>query len=94
MADELVEPTRVVNRIDDPELPFGGRWIYEMQPNGSGSVVTITEEGEVYNPVFRVMSRFVFGHHGELERYARDLVRHFGEDGAIRRVQTRSAARR
>lgn len=90
VADERVEPTRVVNRIDDPELPFGGRWIYEIQPHGSGSLVTITEEGEVYNPLFRVMSRFLFGHHGELERYARDLARHFGEDVAIRRVEARA----
>ena len=35
--------------------------------------VTITEDGEVYNPIFRFMSRFVFGHAATLDEFVRDL---------------------
>ena len=62
---EVVEsrpPERLVVRIADPDLPFGGTWTYELQPEGAGTRVTITEHGQVFNPIFRFMSRFVFGH--------------------------------
>ena len=65
---EQVQPERVVTRIADPELPFGGTWTYELRRDGTGTHVTITERGEVYNPVFRFMSRFVFGHTATMER--------------------------
>lgn len=58
----------VVSRIADPDLPFGGTWTYELRPDGDGTRVTITERGEVYNPVFRFLSRFVFGHTATMER--------------------------
>ena len=34
---------------------------------GSAHALTITERGEVYNPIFRFMSRFVFGYTGTME---------------------------
>lgn len=74
---ETAAPTRVVNRIADPKLPFGGRWIYEVAPEGGGSALTITENGEVYNPLFRFVSRFIMGHTATIEKYQRDVVAHF-----------------
>lgn len=68
---EIVESApdrRVVSRIADPDLPFGGSWTYELQPDGTGTRVTITERGEVYNPIFRFLSRFVFGHTATMEK--------------------------
>jgi hypothetical protein len=59
----------MVVRIADPDLPFGGTWTYELKQEESGTRVTITERGEVYNPIFRFMSRFVFSHTATLERY-------------------------
>src|SRR5688500_4076087 len=50
---ELVEsepPRRMVSRIA-PGLPFGGDWVYELSPVDTGTRLTITERGEVYNPV-------------------------------------------
>ena len=38
-------------------------------------MVTITEHGQVFNPVFRVMSRFVFGHTATIEAYLTNLAR-------------------
>jgi len=58
---EAVEPSRIVTRIVG-ETAFGGTWTIEIVPVGHGSRVTITERGEVYNPIFRTLSRFVFGH--------------------------------
>lgn len=69
MAVEHSEPPRrLVTRIE-PGLPFGGTWTYEIAPAGAGSLLTITEDGEVYNPIFRFMSRFIFGHDGTLAAY-------------------------
>ena len=80
---EIVEskaPMRLVTRIADPNLPFGGTWEYALQPApGGGSDLTITEHGEVYNPVFRFISKFVMGQHSTINRYLRSLGRKFGE---------------
>ena len=64
---ETMAPARVVSRIADPDLPFGGTWTYELSADGSGTRVTITERGQVYNPIFRFVSRFVFGHTATME---------------------------
>jgi len=69
VVDESSKPTRLVTRIDDRSLPFGGTWTYELAPATGGTAVTITERGEVYNPLFRFMSRFVFGHTATMEAY-------------------------
>ena len=80
-------PRRLVSRIDDPDLPFGGRWIYDLVPAADGTTLTITEEGEVYNPFFRFFSRFVFGHYQTLETYSRDLARHLDASAEPVRVE-------
>ena len=69
---EIVEqtpPSRLVTRIADPDQPFGGTWTWEITPEGSGSRITVTERGEVYNPVFRFMARFVFGYTSTIESH-------------------------
>jgi uncharacterized protein YndB with AHSA1/START domain len=73
-------PWRLVSRIADPSLPFGGSWTYDVAPDARGSRVTITEEGVVHHPVFRFMSRYVFGHHATQEAYLRALGHKFGHD--------------
>ena len=74
-VDETQEPQRLVVRIDDAGLPFGGTWTYDLRASGGGTRVTVTERGEVYNPLFRFMSRFVFGHTATIDRYLADLQR-------------------
>lgn len=64
VKSEVVErtaPSRIVTRVVG-ETQFGGTWTIEIAPAGAGSRVTITERGEVYNVVFRTLSRYVFGH--------------------------------
>jgi hypothetical protein len=70
---EVQAPSRIVTRIADTDLAFGGSWTYELKPEGGGTRLTITERGEVYNPVFRFMSRFVFGHTATIEKFLADL---------------------
>lgn len=77
---EWAPPRRIVRRIADAGLPFGGTWTYEIAPAGSGCTVTITENGEVYNPVFRFVSRFLMGHSSGIETYLKALGRKFGEE--------------
>lgn len=72
-------PGRLVTRIADDTLPFGGRWIHEVAEEDGGSRLTITEEGVVRNPVFRFMSRFVFGHTATLDAFLRDLAAHIDQ---------------
>lgn len=63
-----------VTRIKNKDLPFGGSWSFELKPEGShDTVIKITEDGEVFNPVFRFMSKYVFGHDATLKAYASDL---------------------
>jgi hypothetical protein len=80
---ELVEAKpaeRLQVRIADKGLPFGGAWTFEMTPAaGGGSELRITEDGEVYNVIFRFMARFIFGYHGSIETYLKDLGAKFGQ---------------
>jgi hypothetical protein len=66
---EALPPQRFVTRIADPDQPFGGTWTFEIAPDVAGSRLTITERGEVYNPIFRFLSRFVFGYTGTMESF-------------------------
>jgi hypothetical protein len=72
------QPGRLVTRIADDSLPFGGRWIYSIAADGTGTRVTITEDGIVRNPLFRFLSRFVFGHTATIDAFLRDLGAHLG----------------
>jgi hypothetical protein len=66
-------PSLVVTRIVGETLPFGGTWTYRIVPAPGGSDLTITEDGEVYNPIFRFMSRFVFGHFATIDAFLAGL---------------------
>ena len=76
--EQAEPPRRLVTRITDKSLPFGGRWEYVVTPDGAGSRVQITEHGEVYNPVFRFVSRFIMGHTATASAYLKALGARFG----------------
>ena len=77
--EEAERPRRLVTRITDKSLPFGGGWEYAITADGTGSRVQITERGEVYNPVFRFVSRFVMGHTATASAYLKALGARFGD---------------
>jgi Polyketide cyclase / dehydrase and lipid transport len=81
---EAVPPRRLVGRIADPTLPFGGTWTFEIAPAGAGgSTLIITEDGEIYNPFFRFVARFILGYTATIESYLKALAAKFGEQVVI-----------
>jgi len=77
-------PLRMAARIADKGLPFGGMWIFDVSPTAEGCRLNITERGEIYNPVFRFVSRFLMGYHRTLDTYLRDVSRKFEESSPPR----------
>lgn len=71
---ERDEPVKLVTRIR-PGQSFGGTWTYELAADGT---LTITERGEVYNPLFRFLSKYAFGHTAGLEAYLQQLSARLG----------------
>lgn len=76
---EAQPPQRLVLRITDRTLPFGGTWTYIVSPQPDGASLTITEDGFVSNVIFRFMSRFVLGHHATIDVYLKNVAAKFGE---------------
>jgi uncharacterized protein YndB with AHSA1/START domain len=69
-----VEPMRrMVTRVVD-ESAFGGTWTWELEPAEAGTRLTLTEHGEVYNPIFRTLGRFVFDERATIEAWNRALA--------------------
>ena len=77
-VEHMDRPTLLVTRIADPDLPFGGTWTYNLQPGPETCEVTIAEKGEIYNPIFRFMARFVFGYEATMASYLESLSAKFG----------------
>ena len=80
---EADPPRRMVTRIADKNLPYGGSWIHELREAPGGTLLRVSEHGEVYNPIFRFMSRFVFGYTASLENYLKALGEKLGETAQI-----------
>ena len=77
---ELVEDVpaqRMVTRIRDTDLGYSGQWTYSFTPENGGTLVTITEDGEVSNVLFRFMSRYIFGHTATIDAYLESLAKRF-----------------
>lgn len=83
MATTLATPpTRMVREIAE-EGPFSGRWEIDITPTPEGSNVRITEIGNVSNPIFRFISKYVIGHTYQMEKYLSNLAKKFGEQPNI-----------
>jgi polyketide cyclase/dehydrase/lipid transport protein len=73
-------PTLLKRRIASENLPYAGTWTFSLQPNGGNTTVRITEEGQVYNPIFRFMTRFVLGYTKTMDAYLRALGKATGSE--------------
>ncbi len=81
LKTEVFEPPhKWVARIVGKDLPFGGTWTYLLTPEGTGTKMTITEDGEVFPPFFRFMSKFVFGQTKTQETYLNDLDKYLRKE--------------
>ena len=87
IVEEVTEPTRMLTRIDaPPDAAFGGTWTYQVEPAGAGTQVTITENGYVSNPIFRVMMA-AMGVHRTADGYLRALGKKLGEEVTVVHVR-------
>ena len=95
MAIESTDPPRrMITRILDQNLPYGGQWEYDIVSDGAdASRVTITEHGWVSNPIFRFVSRFIMGHTATMDGYLRALGKHFGTEATPAVVASAGASR-
>lgn len=81
LKTQVFEPNhKWVARIVAEKLPFGGSWTYVLEPEGAGTKLTITEDGEVYPPFFRFMSKYVFGQTKTQEMYLKDLEKYLSKE--------------
>jgi len=76
---EASEPPRhYVVRILDKDLPYEGKWNFELESIGDVTRLTITETGSVKVFLFRALSPF-FSKTATIEGYLRALGAKFGE---------------
>lgn len=70
---------RMVTRILDKDLGYAGTWTFALTAEQNGTRLTITEDGEVSNVIFRFMSKYVFGQTATIDSYLTALEKHFGD---------------
>ena len=83
MTVERLPQRRLVRRIADENLPFSNGWTLEIGEFGEVTSLTITETGEIENPLFRLMSRYVIGHTSTIDRYLTALGKKLGVDVTV-----------
>lgn len=83
MFDSQSPPSKVVTRIADDSLPFGGTWTFQLEPTATGCRLRITENGIIKPPPFRFIAKFFMGYASTMEQYLRDLGKRFGQNITI-----------
>ncbi|HEY2164786.1 MAG TPA: SRPBCC family protein [Gemmatimonadaceae bacterium] len=83
VVERQTPPAVLVTRIDSRSLPFGGTWTYELRSESPRVTrLDIVENGEIYNPIFRFVSRVFIGYDGTLRQYVSDVERKLGSPQA------------
>jgi len=68
-----LEPLTWEIQVIHPEIPPGGKWLFELKPNGEGTDVSVTETAKVNNPLMRFLDRFIIGYTHPLKDYLKAL---------------------
>jgi hypothetical protein len=79
---ERTPPHRLVNSMSKDGGATFGTWTYEIRAEDGGCRVAITEDGELKNPIYRVMAR-MRGLDATIRQTLTDLAKTFGEIAAI-----------
>ena len=74
--------SRLVGRIVDDGLPFGGTWAFDLTPDGAGCRLRITENGFIKPPPFRYIARLM-GYETTIKAYLGALASKLGQAVAI-----------
>jgi len=77
---DRMPPWSVKRRISTENLPYSGTWTFSLRANDGITIVQITEDGQVYNPVFRFVSRFILGQTHTMDAYLRALGKATGQE--------------
>lgn len=83
IVDEEASPHRVVTRIDDAGLPFGGTWTIELTEESGDTRARVTERGFIKLPPVRVLAKLFMDPNATLRRYLKDLAAKHGGSGAV-----------
>lgn len=62
----------LVIKIADKETPLLGKWTYHLKEEENGTLLTITETTEIYNPIYRSIA-YLKGQDSNLNEYIKDL---------------------
>jgi len=79
---ERTPPHRLVTAMSKESGASFGTWTYEIRADGDGCRVSITEDGELKNPIYRVMAR-MRGLDATIRQTLGDLAMKFGETPTI-----------
>ncbi|GAB4513048.1 MAG: SRPBCC family protein [Haliangiales bacterium] len=71
---EAAPPTRLVLAVSGAGPGFEGTWTFALEPIPTGTRVTLTERGEIENPVFRFLSRYLVGYTTSIDAYLAALT--------------------
>jgi hypothetical protein len=80
---ESVSNTKLVRKIVDNQF-FGGTWIIEITKTETGCRVLFTENGEIYNPIFRFMFNLFVSETATIDQYIKMIAQHFNEKVELR----------
>jgi hypothetical protein len=80
---ERTPPVRLVTRMAGEGGPVFGTWTYQIDAENGGCRVALTEDGELSNPFYRVMS-LMRRQDANITQTLRDLSKKFGENANIR----------
>ncbi len=75
---EAIPHRRLVRRIADENLTFGGVWTMEIGEVGEVTSLLVNESGHIDNPAFRFMSRFLVGQKSTIDKYLAGVGKRLG----------------
>jgi uncharacterized protein YndB with AHSA1/START domain len=78
-AVELSPPNRIKVAIAEPDAPVEGTWTISIDAEGTGSLVTVVEEGSINNVIFRFLGRLFYDQSASIRTWLNDLASRFGE---------------
>lgn len=73
-------PVRFAARVLDDDVPYTSAWEWRLEAQGTATLVTITERGDVSSPVKRFVGAQMSGYTRALETYLDALARHAASD--------------
>jgi uncharacterized protein YndB with AHSA1/START domain len=76
---DAAAPRRLVRKISDENGPFSGQWQFDIEPAEKGCRVTLTEQGQIPNPFFRLMFWLFMTPTFYLDLYLQALAKKLGD---------------